>query len=56
MDFSSALAILSGLFLEVKVELLTSVMMENGKCCYRQHAIKSLFCSNLYLLECRNHY
>lgn len=56
MDFSSAVAIFSGLFLEVNVELLTTVIMENEKCCYKQHVIKSLFCSNLYLLEYRNHY
>lgn len=49
----------SGLFLEVKVELLTTVMMENGKdkCSVtEQHVIKSQFCSNLYLLEYKNHY
>lgn len=50
---------LSGLFLEVKVELLTTVMMENGKTKYsvtEQHIIKSQFCSNLYLLDYRNNY
>lgn len=58
MKFSSAVSILSGLFLKVKVELLTTVMMKNGKAkCSgtEQHVIQSQFCSNLYLLGYRNH-
>lgn len=54
MNFSSAVSSLSGLFLEAKVELLTTVMMENGQAkrsVTEQHVIKSQFCSNLYLLE-----